>query len=260
MKKLLKIISGLAVAIALAIGTVFYFTAGMVSTADDFFAAVKAQDLSRARTYLSEDFKASTDEAALQAFLSRNALLEFKDASWSNRSISGRRGNLDGEVTTESGGVVPLELAFVKEGDAWKIFSIQRPVAGLRTGTASPDVPPAADQVVLVRQSMHDFAMSVNAGSMQHFFGTISSFWQRQTSVEKFDEAFHGFYDAGIDLIGLDNIEPTMNPATALGKNGVLVLEGSFSYPPGTVTFTQKFIHEGLAWKLLTFEIHVVPS
>ena len=87
MKKLLKIVIGIAVFVVLVVGAVFYFTGGMTKTADAFFEAVKRQDIAAAHSYLSADFKANTDEAALKAFLSSNALLHFKKASWSNREI-----------------------------------------------------------------------------------------------------------------------------------------------------------------------------
>jgi len=66
MKKLLKIVIGIVVVFVAAIVAVFYFTAGMADTADAFFSAIKKQDIATARSYLSEDFKASIDEAALK--------------------------------------------------------------------------------------------------------------------------------------------------------------------------------------------------
>src|SRR5580658_3323464 len=91
MKKLAKIGIGIVVFFVLAYTAVMYFTAGMANTADAFFQSIKKQDIVAARGYLSADFKASTDEAALRTFLSNTALLHFKKASWSNREISGGR-------------------------------------------------------------------------------------------------------------------------------------------------------------------------
>jgi len=204
MKRLLKIVVGIVVVFVAAIIAVLYFTAGMADTANTFFAAIKKQDIATARSYLSEDFKASTDEAALTEFLSKGALLKFKEASWSNRQISGGRGVLNGEVITDTGGVVPLKLLFVKENDAWKIYGIQKPTAGLQTGESSPIVPGKSDQVALVKRSMHDFALSVNSKSMEHFHGTVSQLWQRQFTPQKLNESFGAFFDAGVDLTVLD--------------------------------------------------------
>lgn len=257
MKKLLKIVIGIVVLVVLAIVAVFYLTAGMADAADEFFAAIKKQDIAAARSYLSEDFKASTDEAALRAFLTNGALLNFKETTWSNRQVSGGRGELEGEVITESGGVVPLTLLFVKENDAWKIYGIQKPTAGLQSEQASPNVPSKADQVALVKQAMHDFAVSVNDKSMKHFHSTISQMWQRELTAEKFNELFAAFLESGLDLTVLDRFEPSMQPVSELDERGVLVLEGFFPTQPGQVKFKQQFVYEGIGWKLVAFSVNV---
>lgn len=260
MKKLLKIVIGIVVVFVLAIVTVFYLTSGMADVANEFFAAIKKQDVAAARGYLSEDFKASTDEAALKDFLTKGALLNFKETTWSNRQISGGRGELEGEVITETGGVVPLKLLFVKENDAWKIYGIQKPTAGLQPEQSSPNIPGKADQLVLVKQAMHDFAVSVNNKSMQHFHGTVSPLWQQQQTAQKFDEIFGAFYESGLDLTVLDSFEPSMEPATALNEDGLLVLEGFFPTQPSKVTFKQKFLYQGISWKLVGFTVNVSKS
>jgi hypothetical protein len=256
MKKLLKIVVGIAVVFVLAIGAVFYFTAGMAGAADEFFAAIKKQDIATARGYLSEDFKASTDETALKNFLTKGALLNFKETTWSSRQITGGRGELEGEVITESGGVVPLKLLFAKENDTWKIYGIQKPTAGLQTEQSSPNIPAKADQVALVKQAMHDFAVSVNNKSMEHFHSTVSQLWQREFTAQKFDEAFGAFFESGLDLTVLDGFESSIEPV-AVDENGVLVLEGFFPTRPSKVTFKQQFVYEGIGWKLVGFKVNV---
>jgi hypothetical protein len=256
-KTLLKIVIGIVVVFVLAIGAVFFLTAGMADTADEFFVAIKSQDLATARSHLSEDFKASTDEAALREFLSKGALLNFKETSWSNRQISGGRGELDGEVITESGGVVPLKLMFVKENDAWKIYGIQKPTAGLQSETTSPTIPSSPDRVALVKRSMHDFAVSVNNKNMEHFHGTVSQLWQKQFTKGKFNEVFGAAYDFGVDFTMLDGFEPVLEPVSELGENGELILKGRFPTTPNQVHFEQKYVYEGLGWKLIGFNFNI---
>jgi len=257
MKKLLKIVIGIVVVFVAAVIAVFYMASGMTDTADKFFAAIRQQDIATARSYLSEDFKASTDEAALRDFLTRGALLKFKDTSWSNRQISGGRGELNGEVITETGGVVPLKMMFVKENGDWKIYGIQKPTAGLQPEDSSPTIPSKADQVALVKRSMVDFGQSVNAKDMKHFRGTVSQMWQQQFTPEKFEQSFGMMYDKGVDLTMLENLEPEIEPVSALGENGELVLKGQFPTQPSQVHFEQKFIYEGLGWKLFGFHINI---
>lgn len=257
MKKLLKIVIGIVVVFVLGIATVFYFTAGMAKTADAFLEAVRKQDIAAARSYLSEDFKASTDETALKEFLSKGALLKFKKASWSNRQISGGRGELNGAVTTDTGGVVPLKLMFVKENDAWKIYAIQKPTAGLQSEQTSPSIPTVASQAGLVKRSMHDFGVSINSKTMEHFHSTVSQLWQRQFTTEKFNVVFGKAFDSGWDLIVLDKVEPVIEPVSGLGEHGELVLKGYFPTKPKPINFEQKYVYEGIDWKLFGFGIEV---
>jgi hypothetical protein len=256
-KKLIKILIGIVAVLVLALGAVFFFTSGMVSVADDFFLAIKKQDIAAARSYLSEDFKLNTDEAALRDFLTKGALLNYKKTSWSNRQISGGRGELNGEVITQNGGVVPLKLMFVKENDAWKIYAIQKPTAGLQPQETSPAIPSKAQQIALFKRSAHDFAVSVNDKSMEHFRSTVSQLWQRQYTTEKLNETFGKLFDVGVDLTVLDGLDPVLDPVSALGDNGELVLTGTFPTQPNKVHFEQTYIYEGIDWKLLGLHINI---
>lgn len=135
MKRWMKILLGVVVIFTLTISTivavVFYSTSGMVDTANHFFNSVKQKDIAKARSYLAEDFKASTDEKALMEFLSKSAILNFRESSWSERTTSGGRGELNGSIITDTGGIVLIKMMFVKENDSWKIYAIQKPTAGL---------------------------------------------------------------------------------------------------------------------------------
>lgn len=257
MKTLLKVVVGLAVMFIVAIGIVYWLTAGMADTANAFFQAIKKQDLAEARGYLSEDFKASTDATALNEFLTQSSILHFKEASWSNRETSGGRGELNGTIRTETGGVVPLKVMFIKENGAWKIYGIQKPTAGLQSEVSSPTVPSKTDQVVLVKRSMHEFALSVNSKSMQHFRSTVSQTWQRQVTTEQLDQVFGKAYGIGVDLTVLDKIEPVLDGQVALGKNGELVLRGYYATRPDQVSFEQSYVYEGIGWKLLGFGFNI---
>lgn len=254
MNKWLKIVIGVVVLFVAAVSTVFVMTSGMVDTADAFFNAVKQKDISKARSYLSEDFKASTDENALKEFLSKGAILSFKETSWSNRQFSGGRGELDGSVTTETGGVVPLKMMFVKEHGAWKIYAIQKPTAGLQSAESSPTAPGKAEQVALVKQSMHDFIVSVDRKNMDYFRGTVSQLWQKQVTTQQLNDAFVSVIKSGANWSVLERIEPILASEAKVDENGVLLLAGRYPTEPN-VHFEQKYVYEGVAWKLVGFSI-----
>lgn len=256
MKKLLKIFIGIIGVFALSVAFVFYLTSEMTDKADAFFTSIQKGDISSARNYLSEDFKASTDAAALKDFLSSSALIHFKEASWSSRQVSGGMGELNGSVTTNTGGVIPLKLLFVKENGSWKIYAIQKPTAGLQSQENSPSIPSAKEQETLVQRAVFDFGTSLNKKDMTIFRDSVSILWQKQVTKEQLEDAFRSMYDSG-DFTALATLAPKIEPVSELGENGELVLKGYFLSGKHKVTFTQKYIYEGIAWKLFSFSIYV---
>ena len=54
----------------------------MAATAEEFFVAVRDDDMDKAMTCLSEDFQASTPLAELRRFLDANGLNRFREARW----------------------------------------------------------------------------------------------------------------------------------------------------------------------------------
>ena len=260
MNKNLKIAGIVIVSLLLFIGGiiawVFSMTSGMTETADSFFSAVKIQDFAKARTYLSEEFRAGTDEPALKVYLSKSALLNFKEASWNSRSVNNGRGELEGSVMTESGGNIPLKLIFVKEGEDWKIYALQKPAAGIQTETASASIPSRDEQIELVKTSWHDFAVSVNAKSMEHFHRTVSNTWKSQADTQKFNDIFGFLFDAGVDFTALDPLVPLFDGEPAIDENGILSIKGHYATTPNQVHYELKYIHEGLSWKLFGFKFN----
>jgi len=254
MNKWIKILLGVMSIFAVTIAAIFYLTSGMVNTADSFFSAVKQQNIAKARSYLAEDFKASTDEKTLTEFLSKGAILNFKKASWSNRQISSGRGELNGSITTDSGGIVPIKIIFVKESNAWKIYAIQKPTAGLQSEDSSPTSPGKNEQMALVKQSIHDFIVSVENKNMEHFRGTVSRLWQRQVTTEQLNTAFKSVIDSGANWSVLEGFEPVISPEAKVDENGILLIAGLYQTKPN-VHFELKYVYEGLAWKLAGFSI-----
>ena len=290
MKTWVKVLLGICTFfsfIALIVVAVFTMTSGLVDSADAFFAAVKQKDMATARTYLAEDFKKSTDEKALNQFLAGSTLLNFKESSWSNREINNGRGTLEGEIVTESGGVVPIKLSFVKENDEWKIYAIQKTVAGLQTDTANTEqpkpqattvaepskpietanpiepqptptvsadsLPDATTQTAMVKQAMSDFLASVKVKDMTHFHSTLSQLWQDQYTVEKLNEAYKPITDNKADWSVLNSVTPSVSANK--DNDGVLTLTGTYPTKPSRVDYEQSYIYENGAWKLISFSI-----
>jgi hypothetical protein len=109
----------------------------------------------------------------------------------------------------------------------------------------------------LAKHSMHDFAISIKSKDMEHFRSTVSSEWQEQHSTQKLNEAYGKLMEANLDLTVLDGMNPILDEPAQIDSDGVLVLKGRYDTQPDKVYFVQKYIHEGIAWKLLGFHIRV---
>lgn len=261
MKTFLKILGGLALLVVLGIVAVGYFTRGMTDTADAFFTAVGAKDWPAAQAQLSQGFRKDTTDAELQAFLADSGLDTYAESSWTNRSVSGGRGELEGTVTNASGAVVPVKLVFVKESDAWKLHYLSRSDVGAResdadggtetASSAAPSLPGPEEQAALVKQAFADFARSVDAKDMSHFHGTIAKVWQDQYSVEKLDETYAPIFalERDITFASVAELEPSIEPATALDGNGAFEVTAVYPTSPSVVTVVASFIPENGEWK-----------
>jgi hypothetical protein len=252
-----KIMLGVVALIGAGLGGVFFFTAGMAKNAEAFFEAAKVGDMDEAYAYLSDDFRANTSPAELEQYLVSNSLHRYESASWSSRSINGGVGTLEGVITTESGGAVPLTLNFAKGESGWQIYSIQKPAAGIQSESSGLQLPSREQQVRLVAESVRVFADAVNEGSMEKLHGHISGLWQQQITVEGLDTAFAAFYDLDADLRVLDQYAPQFTQEPTLTEDGMLVITGSYPTEPSRVEFEQGYIYEGLGWKLVRFNMNI---
>jgi hypothetical protein len=264
MKKVLIILGILFGMFAMLIAGVVFLamnlTSALPGTADAFFKAARAGDMETARSYLSEEFRASTSAEQLQGFLAESALLNYKEASWSNRSINNDRGELTGSVLTDDGGRVPLTIQLVQENDAWKIYHIDRKPAGLQSTAdareANAVVPSAAERTALVKATTRDFSISLDEGDMGHLHGTLSDLWREQITVEGLNDTFATFLDQEITL-DLDTMEPVFSGEPMIDSNGVMALTGLYATQPSQVHFTYKYLTERAKWRLVGIDVDI---
>jgi hypothetical protein len=153
------------------------------------------------------------------------------------------------------GGVAPIKMTFIKENGSWKIYAIQKPAAGLQIQGPSPAAPVKAEQMLLAKQSMHDFIASVNNKDMAHFRSTVSQLWQKQYSAENLNQAFKAVIDSGLNWSVLEEIDPILVDEPKIDENGGLSLAGYYPSKPNQVHFELKYVYEGVSWKLSGFKI-----
>jgi hypothetical protein len=253
MKKFLLVIVAVGVLLTTLIAVALFATSGLAGAAERFFADVRSGNADAAHAWLSADFRASTERDALRRFLDQSGLSQATDVTWTERSVENARGRLAGTVTRIDGSTTPISLHLLREDGEWRIHALQLSDSG-----AAGAVPVAARQA-LVRRSMGDFATSVNAASMAHFHGSISALWRRQSSIADLDQAFGGLFGRGVDFGVLAAMTPVLGPDSEgdADADGVLAIDGWFDVPPNRVLFEQRYVAEGLDWRLLSFGYEV---
>lgn len=268
-----KILGGFVAFIIIVVSITMYATSGMTETADEFFIHVKTKHYNDAYNMLSEDFKQSTSEEKFKNFLIQNALVNYKESSWSSRSFENNMGKLEGTITTVTGGSIPLTINFIKDDNGWKIYSIFKPATGLQTDSeskkATPTTPaekpapvvltaPGKETLIpLIHESTMVFAHSVNEKSMSKLYNHISNFWQVRTTVESLDKSFDPFYKAGIDLTVLKDITPVLDKEPEITKDGEMIIKGHYPTSPSMVYFENIYLKENGAWKMSGININI---
>ena len=278
-----KILGGFIALIVIVVGLVFWATSGMTEVADNFFKEVKAKQYDKAYAMLSEDFKRATSEKQMIAFLEGSGLTEYKSSSWGNRSFEGEKGKLEGSITTESGGAVPLTINFVKAADGtWQIYSIAKPEAGTRieksnsttqkadqkselttkstTNNKKPNNSAASDEqqyLSMVKNTIHQFAVSINQKNMAELRDHTAKLFRDQVGLDKFNQAFASFMQMGIDFTALDPMEPHLSSQPRIDENGGLHLEGYYETTPKRFHFALVYVQEEGKWKLVDINVNI---
>ena len=257
MKKFIKIVLGLVVLVVVLVAGVFYLTADLPKTANAFFNAISSGDFETAKTHLSEGFKKETSDQKLKDFLRTSTLQDYAEASWSSRSISGSQGELEGAITTKTGGVVPVKITLIKEQGSWKILYISRTFAGINGSNKVAKLPPVETRVALVKETMSRIAKAINSNSFSDLHTWMSSLWQQQFAVTKLETIFEPFVKQSIDLQVLDSLDPVFKNEGQIGEDGVLRLAGNYPTQPSKVDFELSYVLEGDNWKVVGLSVNV---
>jgi hypothetical protein len=165
-------------------------------------------------------------------------------------------------------GFGPISTTFVvskpphKEGENWVMtvdgVQLTRVTAGIQPSKATySNISGKEEKVSLTKKSMHDFAVSVQNKSMEHFHNSISKAWRKQFTVEKLNETYGSIINAGIDFTILDPLEPSLEGDAMIDEKGWLVIKGHYLAKSLKFMFEHKYLYEDAAWKLASFSIHV---
>jgi len=258
-----KIVLGLVILIVVVLALVMVMTAGMTETAESFFKSVAAKQYDKAYSYLSEDFTRSISKEELIAYMKRTGLENYRDVSWGNRSIEGKRGEIEGTVETRSGGAIPVTVKCIKKSDgSWRIYAINKPASGIvQKETTEPDTllkaPNAEEAMQLVKETMRHFAHAVNRKDMTDLHAYAAAVFQKQVSVEKLNNAFKSFMEMQVDFTVLDKMNPHLDSQPKVKEDGTLILEGTYPTTPNKVYFVLKYMRGKAVWKLVGINVEI---
>jgi hypothetical protein len=127
-----KILLGFLGFIVIIVALIMFLTSGMTDSAEAFFTQVKSGQYDQAYRSLSADFKQSTTQEQLTAFMKQTGLDGYQGASWGNRSFEGKQGKIEGSIETANG-AIPIVIKFIKtESGEWQIYSISKPQSGVQ--------------------------------------------------------------------------------------------------------------------------------
>lgn len=265
MKKVLiivgSIVGGLAILAGVIVAGVFWATSGAVEAGENFLALIAQNKIEEAYQSTASGFRSQQDAATFGALVTNIGLTRYASASWSNREIQNDRATLEGSVTTTDGGTIPLTMALVSEGDAWKVLSLTTPMAGAAisdSGKSAPAVPDDAVVRQLVNQTMRSFSQALQRNDFGPFYATISDRWKAQITQEGLSSAFQPLIERKTNFGNIDTVDPTLTAPPALDQNGLLVASGFYPTEPDRVKFELTYIYQAPNWKL--FGIHVVPE
>ena len=249
-------LGGLTTVIAILIAIVFQATSGLTTVTDRLFNALKEGNTKAAIQLFSQHVDDQTLETDLRNFARKNTLNDFKNTSWSNRSVTMNSGMLEGSINLNNGTTIPVIISLQKNGSNWTIFSIKQKRAGVLSSTSIDTVPSESELLVITAETTNLVVASIKETNFQTLYSASSKTWQNETSPEQLEQAFKPFFKLGQNtqsLTYLDNLAkstPAFTEDVSINAQNVLIIKGRYPINP-PFTFTYSYIREGFSWKLL---------
>jgi hypothetical protein len=248
-KTIFLILGGAVVVIAAIVGIVFYATSGITRTADEFFAKAHSGDMAAAYAMTSAELHNTADPEKLASFIKANRFDKVARTSWSNRAIENGVGTLDGSVTLDDSGVIPLHMQLVSEGGDWKISLIKLAEAGVSGRARRGDVPADSEVANLVRFHTGVFLDGVRENDIAYF----KQFWVDDVSEAELKNLVAVMRQAPDAADALRDARPVVEQAQPLEDGGFQAV-GYLESAPYRYDYTYQFVRDGKDWKLRSFD------
>ena len=242
--------------IAMLVSTVAFLTSGIVSSADGFFTEIANENYGAAHGFLSETLQKDVSVEQLRTVSEQNNWTEFESAYWNNRSINNGTGELDGSLTTNTGGTIPISMTFVKENSDWKIAFFGEVGSGELTAS---DIPSNEEARELADEWTTEFCKAVSGNDFSKFREKTAQEFQDTVSLEELSNTFSQFVELNMDLKWVREHEPVIDPEPSITANGLLRLQGYYPVQP-KVVFDFEFLRRANNWELMSVDFNVNPA
>jgi hypothetical protein len=136
--------------------------------------------------------------------------------------------------------VIPI-ASKIEKGDVTEIVTVvQDPDNQYRVSdysltidwTGSKEVPNDITARQMVNNTMVNFKNAINSGNFEAFYRTqLSDRWKKETTPTELASAFQTFIDNKVDLSPIFSVQPVLDPAPTLDRNGKLILKGRYTVP-----------------------------
>lgn len=274
MKTWMKVVLGGLAGVSLLVGLMFWLTGDITRAGNDFFAAVQKKDIDSAYALLSEDFQADVTKEELRSYLDANALNNIIETSWSSRSVTGNKGELEGTVTTAQGSMIPLKLRLIKSKTGWLINAIEKENSGFtdhsnssKEGSLSrtepnqiiPSLPPVEDQIRLVKDTTNTFVKALTEKDMQLLHDQGSKKFRNVNSAESLMSTFADFKMHQQEMMLLEETTPGLRNPVRQDRFGRMIVEGYHEMKSKVLIFDYFYELEDSKWKIDEIGIGVEP-
>ena len=158
------------------------------------------------------------------------------------------------------------ELNFGKNNNTISAILAMLIISLVVLGCSSPEKPAAAptesESQTLVKNTMSDFADAVDKNDFKAFKANTAKEFQTQYSDEQMKTTFKSFTDQKEAIVPILRSAAKTNPKFSTAPTireeqgySILVTNGSFEADPQSLKFTNEYVYQDKAWKLLKIDI-----
>ena len=263
MKKrtIFAIIGGVVALVAAIVGGVFYATSGMTGAADKFFQTARGGDIQAVYALTSAELRNTTSPERLAGFIEANRFDEVAETSWSSRTIENNLGSVEGTVTLDDGGIVPITMQLVKQADGWMVSLIELRQAGVQGGAApqpgrqdaSGSIPPDNVVLNLVRFHTGVFFDAARRNDVEYFRQS----WADGITLAQLEELTASLEGADEAMELLDRARPVVE-RTIPAEGGGFEAIGYIPAEPWRFQYAYRFRPVGESWKVTDFRYELM--